>query len=481
MSRFIITLLLSVLILPTNALGQNTHFGHSTSTELVNFPSIPVNNNTDKYPDGSAGSGIYSYKGGDFETWQRRFKGEFITLMGIDPKLIDSPKSRQYNAWIKKFVPPQDKKHPFNTLLRPAGKINKSGFSESTNCPTEDHSGRPLAQQYYPPRFELKKDHMILYACASDTVGIRVYNIVFEGYQGKLLSALLFIPNETKANLYERAGGKVPTLIFHHGHEANKYQASFNPNGYMHGVAYHAALNGFVVLAPDVRGFAESKDVPKLDSPTDHQNIANKTKSIGSNFYAFTAMDAIYAQDFLEISDMRDFGLKREIDTGFNMIAGVSMGGRIALFASALDERFEVASMHGIFLGHEVLDSKFHCSCGRIPALSGKFNVFDVAQLISPRTLHVAMGGRDAFFNNYAKSAIQQFATNLAHGRNAICHTNSYTSNFDFLRNDPVRSRFISGLACPLVLEIDPNAKHELIGLGNSPHRFWQNYLNSRR
>lgn len=439
-----------------------------------------VDNTQKKYQDGYAMPGLLSYKGGNLKDWQKKTWPLFVALLGLDEKTVKSDHAREFNAWVKKFIPPTDPKHPFNTLLRPSAQASRvSGVDASaTVCKTEDANGKPLVQDYFPPRYELKKDHMVLYSCMKDTTGIRVYNIVYEGYQGKLLSALLFIPNETKAAIYDRARGKVPTLIFNHGHLANKYQAAFNPKSYMHGIAYHAALNGFVVFAPDVRGFADSKSNPNLDSPTDHQNIAAQARANGSNFYAYAAMDAIYAQDFLEKSDMREFGLKREIDTNFNMIAGVSMGGRIALFAGALDDRFEVISTHGIFIGHEILESKFHCSCNKTPSLTDKLNVFDIGLLMAPRTLHLAMGGKDYFFNNFGKSAIEMFAGGLAENDNAICLPTQNINGLNFMRNISLKNRFLTNrISCPLVLEIDGNAGHELIGLGQTPQKFWHDHL----
>lgn len=438
-----------------------------------------VSKNQKDYPDGYAAPGTFSYRNGSLKKWQKDFRAQLIRFLGLNYKEVNSFNGRQFNAWVKKFEIPKDKKHPFNKLLRPAGTPQKTkGYNQGqSNCATEDKNGKPLYNHYYPPRYELKDDHMVLYSCQSDKVGIRVYNVVYQGHEQKLISAFLFIPNETKSNLYRQAGGKVPTLIYYHGHGSNKYDSSFNPRSYVRGIAYHAALNGFVVLAPDVRGFGASKDNKKIDDDTDHKRIAIKARDKGKSFPAITAMDAIYAQDFLEKSDFKEFGLNRDIDNRFNVIGGVSMGGQIALYAGAIDDRFEVISAMGNFIGFEVMFSHFHCHCSTTPKLVDKLNIFDLGLMIAPRTLHVGMGGKDYFFNNYAKSAIEMLAYNLWNNDHEICYGNVDPNGLNFLRNISVRNDFKPKSSCPLVLQVDSGKKHEVIGLGYTFQKFWHDYL----
>ncbi|EKD52509.1 MAG: acetyl xylan esterase [uncultured bacterium] len=433
-----------------------------------------VNEMQKKYPDGYAVPGPLSYAGGDFKSWQDKFYAEFVSLSGLNEKEIASKAKRFSQAWIFPFDFSGGKKNILNKLLKPMkeGPLRQA-YDETGeyDCKSEDARGRPLYSDYYPPRYKAAKDHIELFSCRSDHEGIRVYKVGYTGFEGHKISAYLFVPNNAKNAFYQQAKGKVPTLIYYHGHESTKEDAAFNPKSYVRGIAYHAALNGFLVLAPDVRGFGESKH------EENHQAIADRLHRQGSHFLAAAAMDAIYAQDFLENANLREFGLKYRIDENFNAIGGVSMGGLISLMAGALDKRFEVVSMQGIFLGYEVLFSKFHCPCSKMPRLLDQANIFDVALLVTPRTLHVGMGAKDPFYNNYAKSAIEMFAYDLTEAGYPICYGRNDESGLGFLRNMSVRDKFQAGVECPLVLEIDKEASHEVIGYGYQFHLFWHDYL----
>lgn len=433
-----------------------------------------------KYPDGYALPGPYSYKSGSLEAWQKKTLPEVVKLLGLNLNEVESQKARALRYEIIPFVVnTKDKNNPLAKLLDPLSKkeLKKihNNKDKGKDCKTENSRGRPLYADYYPPKFEQKKDHIVLFSCKADSEGIRVYKVSYQGYQNKKIIAYLFVPNNSKSNLYNQSGGKAPTLIYYHGHGSTKDDASFNKNSYVRGIAYHAALNGFVTLVPDVRGFGES------EIGEGHKAMAKRLRSEGKSFVSANVMDTIYAQDLLENFDYNKVGFKHKIDTNFNAVGGVSMGGLIALYSGALDKRFELISSHGIFIGNEVLFSKFHCHCSKIPSLENKVNVFDIALLIAPRTLHVGMGAKDPFFNTYSKSALEMHAFNLVEAEQKVCFGQNDKEGLGFLRNMHVYNKFQAGITCPLVLEISQDAEHEVIGYGYQFHLFWLDYLNQTK
>lgn len=478
-------ILMGFLLLSTSVFAKETYDPYAIpgsnryqQGDLGSRQKSMVGNMQKKYPDGYALPGPYSYKKGTLEAWQKKTRPEIIKLMGLNSNEIDNPKARALRYEIVPFtVNTKDKKNPLSKLLEPLSKselkkLEKNSKKSDKDCKTENSRGRPLYADYYPPKFEQKKDHIVLYSCKADSEGIRVYKVSYQGYQNKKVFAYLFIPNQSRGNFYNKAGGKAPTLIYYHGHGSTKDDASFNKHSYVRGIAYHAALNGFVTLVPDVRGFGES------EIGEGHKAMAKRLRSEGTNFVSANVMDTVYAQDLLQQFDYSKVGFNYAIDTKFNAVGGVSMGGLIALYAGALDTRFELISSHGIFVGNEVLFSKFHCHCSKIPALEGKVNIFDIALLIAPRTLHVGMGAKDQFFNTYSKSALEMHAFNLVETEQKICFGQNDKEGLGFLRNMHVYNSFQAGLRCPLVLEISKDAEHEVIGYGYQFHLFWLDYLN---
>lgn len=426
-----------------------------------------------KYPEIEAKPGSLSYKPGtNFKKWQKKFYKQFIKAMGLNS-----------NQVISKFARKKPEYYLNSLNLGQTSKLSqylKSVYKKDFNLPEElkgspcntmDARGRPLYADFYPPKYVNKINHVVLYSCKKDDKGIRVYQLTYKSFDGHPISSFLLVPNNSNAKYYAKAGGKVPTLIYYHGHLSTKEDAAFNPHSYTRGVAYHAALNGFLVLVPDVRGFGES------ERTLGHKAQAQKFRQQGMNFMSAVAMDAIYAQDVLESLNLKDFGLNYKIDPGFNMIAGVSLGGGIALTTGALDRRFDYVSSHSIFIGYEFLFSEHHCHCQQIPKAHNKFNVFDVAALIPPGTLHVGMGAKDPIFNLSAKSALTRFTQYMVAAKQNVCMGQFGDANPDFILDKELRSHFRSGMDCPFVLEVMQDSVHEVIGYGYHLHILWHEYL----
>jgi len=178
--------------------------------------------------------------------------------------------------------------------------------------------------------------------------GIKIYTVTFPGYDGYPISALLLIPSIKKFS-------KVPTVIYYHGHSASKEDAAFNQKHYLKGMGYQWAKQGYLVLVPTIRGFENNNK--------DHQKIALNLEKRGKHFLSTLALDALYAQDFLEKMPLSEWEIPLKIDTTRNSLVGVSLGGQLALLAGALDTRFETVSVHGAFFGYEILFSRHHHFC----------------------------------------------------------------------------------------------------------------------
>jgi len=71
--------------------------------------------------------------------------------------------------------------------------------------------------------------------------------------------------------------------------------------------------------------------------------------------------------------------------------------------------------------------------------------------MVYPRRLHVAMGAKDAFFNDYSKSAIKKLVSGWSMNNKNVC----FVDHDSKIEKD-----------CGLIIEINENQGHEFIGHG---------------
>src|SRR5690606_2536943 len=85
-----------------------------------------------------------------------------------------------------------------------------------------------------------------------------------------------------------------------------------------------------------------------------------------------------------------------EVDAGRIAITGNSGGGKVSIYAAALDERIKVAvpSSHFGVYEHSI-GSREHCPCNFEPGLLADAELYDVAGLIAPRPFLAVVGSRD--------------------------------------------------------------------------------------
>ena len=103
------------------------------------------------------------------------------------------------------------------------------------------------------------------------------------------------------------------------------------------------------------------------------------------------AWDAMRAIDFLET--------RSEVDPGRVAMMGISGGGTVALYASALDERVKASVLSCSFCTYrDSIYSVAHCIDNYVPGLLRDFEMADVAGLIAPRYLFCESGSKDDIF-----------------------------------------------------------------------------------
>ncbi len=195
-----------------------------------------------------------------------------------------------------------------------------------------------------------------------------------------------------------RKKGKLPGLLCLHGHGNGKDDVM----GFDHGdearrehirrlnydYARQFGERGYVVLAPDARGWGERAhpDVPGRD----RCNIAFlKGMLIGLNPLNRNIWDLMRAIDLLQSLP--------EVDAERIGVVGLSQGATHTLFVSALDERVRVAVISGYLSTYErlVLDWLGVCGSQFVPSILRYGNIGDIACLIAPRPVLFENGSKE--------------------------------------------------------------------------------------
>ena len=158
-------------------------------------------------------------------------------------------------------------------------------------------------------------------------------------------------------------------------------------------LANRLAEAGYVVLAPDWRGFGERSDTTQWVRATrDKCNVHD----LAARYFGFTGLG-------LQIHDGRrsvDYlSSLPEVDAERLGVTGLSFGGTMTTYLAALDERLKCAVICCYLSGLEdALTRANFCGSQCMPGLGRMADIADVAGLIAPRPALVEMGESDACF-----------------------------------------------------------------------------------
>lgn len=180
------------------------------------------------------------------------------------------------------------------------------------------------------------------------------------------------------------------------------------------------ARAGFIVAAPDARGFGERREpAMQADDLSSKSSCAHLTLSgapLGLTVQGLMTRDLMRLLDHLQ-NDAR-------VDAARIGCAGLSGGGQQTLNLAALDARVVASVVSGYFYGarESLLVLNRNCLCNMVPDLWSAFDMGDVAGLIAPRALFVETGdadplnGASGLENLYPQIAIANCAFELVGG-----------------------------------------------------------------
>jgi dienelactone hydrolase len=209
---------------------------------------------------------------------------------------------------------------------------------------------------------------------------------------GVFVPAYLLVPKNIPK------GQRVPGLLCLHGHshwgkdsvsgidDTPERRAQIEQKGYNYGQKF--AEQGYVVLAPDMRGFGERR--PGYPGPrTDHctRNYLCATL-MGTTVVALNLCDLEAALDVLQSLEY--------VDGERLGCAGLSFGGRMTMMISAMDERIKIAVASGCMsLYQERYQALKRCGAQLIPGLLRYGDTPEIFSLIAPRPLVIEWGLKD--------------------------------------------------------------------------------------
>jgi dienelactone hydrolase len=165
-------------------------------------------------------------------------------------------------------------------------------------------------------------------------------------------------------------------------------------DGYQHDFAVQSVRQGYVTLALELLGFGRRRDPAARKAGSGHsscQPSAGAALMLGETMVGWRVWDTLRAIDLLET--------RPEVDPKRIALMGISGGGTVILYASALDERVKVSVLSCSFCTFkDSIYSVSHCIDNYVPGILRDFEVADLTGLIAPRALFAENGLDDPIF-----------------------------------------------------------------------------------
>jgi dienelactone hydrolase len=243
--------------------------------------------------------------------------------------------------------------------------------------------------------------------------GIKVEYIYIKSWLGTWIPAFILKPEKL-------AKSRRPAFVCLHGHGENK--DSMTGLWYKDAGATRAGIDlarmGYITISVDhwgwnERGFAQ------------HRYDGNEAKYnlnmllYGRTINGLRVHDALRCVDYLHTRD--------DVDTGKIGCIGLSLGGTLTMYTSAIDERIGLAVVEGYAntFKDSIVDIP-HCSCNYIPGMLKHAEMPDILGLIAPRPMYWVTGAQDTIFPldafNKARAQVESLYNTLGVPGNFATH-----------------------------------------------------------
>jgi hypothetical protein len=182
--------------------------------------------------------------------------------------------------------------------------------------------------------------------------------IEFNSTPTRRIKAILTVP--------KAAEGRSPAVICIHGHGGNRHIV-YDPKSLYAGFATDLAERGFVTISTDVG---------------QHEVYEQGRTLMGERLW-----DVLRCADYV--------ALLPQVDAEWMGCAGLSLGGEMAMWLGAMDERMKATVSSGFLTTMEGIDNDSCCLCWKFPGLTENFQFCDIYSLVAPRALLCQNGEKE--------------------------------------------------------------------------------------
>ncbi|NOX53840.1 MAG: hypothetical protein GXP27_05265 [Planctomycetes bacterium] len=211
------------------------------------------------------------------------------------------------------------------------------------------------------------------------------YLVEIDSRPDRRIKVVLTVPNDARPN-------RTPAVVCIHGHGGNR-DIVYNPNNNYRGFARVLAERGYVTLSTDVGQHT-------VQSP--HRTL------MGERLW-----------DLIRVVDLA--ASRPEVDSTRIGCAGLSLGGEMAMWLGAMDQRIAVAVSSGFLTTMENLRHG-HCMCWDFPGLQRRYEFSDIYALIAPRPLQCQNGQKERLPGGFPVSLAKQAMADIRQAYRAAGH-----------------------------------------------------------
>jgi dienelactone hydrolase len=225
--------------------------------------------------------------------------------------------------------------------------------------------------------------------------GYRREKIVFDSQPGVSVLAYLLLPDSARR--------PAPVMICIPGHGRgvddivgidDRGNDRTDKAGYQHDFAIQIAEAGIAALAIEPMGFGCRRDPINMRVGLSRKAcdpVAGGALLVGQTLLGWRVWDIMRTLDYI--------ATRSELDQARVGCMGISGGGTVTVFSTALEPRIRVALVSGYLnTFRDSIGSLSHCTDNYVPGILNWAEMHDIAGLIAPRPLFVESGEKDNIF-----------------------------------------------------------------------------------
>ena len=243
----------------------------------------------------------------------------------------------------------------------------------------------------------------------SQEEGFTCQKVAIQTVEGEFMPCFVLIPPIKPGHIYK-------PVIALHGHGTWGGAAIVkSPNDPL-GAALNQQLNydyagqlakrGYLVFVPELRGFGQRLEDTEYQEG--EEQWISSCYAVGVN--ALVLGKTLLGLRIYDIMRLTDYIRTRpEPLTGTLGCVGLSGGGMLTLFTTALDQRISCAVVSGYFnTFRDSIMAVRHCLCNFVPGIVRVAEMVDIAGLVVPRPMLIETGTQDPIFPTMATQRAYQ-------------------------------------------------------------------------